>query len=100
MKWKTNGVEFRRGCHECLIAQFDGTGPWWELGAIGTQQTMKSEFKRLGEYFGANQCEVKPEYDDNDDQTESDIVSFLFNYHNGLFIYDEITQKYFRYQGE
>ena len=93
MKWITNGIEFRRGCHECLIARYDGAGCWWALGAIATQQTMKAEFKRLGEYLGASRCEVKKLYDEDDDQTEWDVASFRFT-NGGLRVEDEKTQRY------
>jgi len=99
MKWKTNGIQFRRGCHECLIAQFDRTGVWWSLGAIATQQTMKSEFKRLGEYLGATQCEVKELYGDDNNEVEQNVVSFRFHYDESLYVADDETQKYIPYKG-
>lgn len=83
MKWITNGIEFRRGCDESLIARYDGAGCWWELGALTTQQTMKAEFRRLGKYLGASRCEVKKRYDEDYNQMEFDIVYFRFT--NGCF---------------
>lgn len=97
MKWKTNGIQFRRGCHECLIAQFNGCGCWWGLGAMATQQTMKSEFKRLGDYLGATLCEVKELYDENDNETEQDVIYYRFNYLGQLLAADDETQKYIPY---
>lgn len=98
MKWNTNGITFRRGCYECLIAQFDGSGPWWSLGAIATQQTMKSEFRRLGNHLGAASCEVKALYDDSDNETEQNVLCFRFDSYDNLFVAEEETQKYVPYK--
>lgn len=99
MKWINNGIKYQRGCHECLIAQYDGKGCWWSLGAIATQQTMKSEFKRLGEYLGAARCEVKKLYDDDDNEVEQNVVVFNFFFCGKLYVVDETTQRYIPYQG-
>lgn len=97
MKWNNNGIKYNRGCHECLIAQYDSKGPWWSLGACATQQTMKSEFKRLGEYLNASACEVKLLYDDNDVEAENNVVSFRFNYSGVLLVANDELQKYLPY---
>lgn len=97
MKWNKNGIQFRRGCYETLIAQFDGCGNWWTFGGMATQQTMRSMFKRLGEYFGASHCEVKALFDDNDLETEESVVYFRFSYDERLLVADDATQKYIPY---
>ena len=82
MKWVNNGIKYLRGDHERLIAQFNGKGAWFTLRAFATQQTQKSEFKRLAEYFEDEVaiCEVKKMYDDDDNLTEDEIVVFDFHY--------------------
>lgn len=91
MKWNHNGITYRRGCYECLIAQYDGEGPWYAGEAIQTQQSMKSGFKRLGEYLGAKSVEVKPLYDKNDNPTETKICAFMSLY-NGGYRFREDTE--------
>lgn len=78
MKWMTNGVAFRCGCYECLIARFDDTPTWYTPRAMQTQQSQKSNFKRLGELLGAAKCEVKPMYNEDDTWTEENILVFDF----------------------
>ena len=75
MKWNHNGVTYRRGCYEGLIARYDGKGAWFCNRGLMTQQTMKACFKRLGEYLGASSVEVKPMWNEDDDcTTETNIV--------------------------
>lgn len=79
MKWTHNGIRYERGNHEFLIAKFDDTELWFAVRAnIATQQTLRSLFKRLGEYFNANKCEVLPMYDDHDEWSKEPIVVFDF----------------------
>lgn len=80
MKWINNGVTYKRGNYECLIAKFDDAPVWFTPRATQTQQTQKSNFKRLGELLDANKCEVKPMYNDSDEWTEENIVVFDFMY--------------------
>lgn len=77
MKWNTNGIKFARGNYESLIAQYNGSGAWFVMRGLATQQTQKSAFKRFGEFLGAQSCEVKPYYDENDHETESDVAVFM-----------------------
>ena len=74
MKWNHNGIKYRRGCYEVLIAQFDGKGSWFVNRAMQTQQSMKANFKRLGEFLGASSVEVKKLYDDDDNITETNVI--------------------------
>lgn len=82
MRWINNGIKYLRGDYECLIAQFNGIGCWFTLRASATQQTQKSEFKRLANYLDdeITICEVKKMYDDNDNLVEHDIIVFDFYY--------------------
>lgn len=80
MKWNNNGIAYRRGCYEPLIAQFDGKGHWYCNTALMTQQTMKSFFKELGEHLGAERIEVKPLWDENDNPTVTETMDFMKKY--------------------
>lgn len=80
MKWNNNGIKYQRGCYECLIAKFDDVDVWFTPRAMQTQQTMKANFKRLGELLETKVCEVMPMYGDNDEWTQENIVVFDFMY--------------------
>lgn len=80
MKWIKNGIEFKRGNYEVLIAKFDDTPVWFTLRAMATQQSQKGRFKQLGEMFEASRCEVKLMYNDADEWTEENIVVVDFMY--------------------
>lgn len=80
MKWNNNGIQYKRGCYECLIARYDESSVWFTPRAQQTQQSQKSNFKRLGELLEASKCEVMPMYDDNDEWTQNSIVVFDFHY--------------------
>lgn len=97
MKWNNNGIKYLRGCHLVLVAQFDGNGNWWAVGECCTQQAMKAEFKKLGEFLGAEHCEVKRLYNDDDVPVEKPIF-FRFGYDGTLFVGDDKTQKYYPYK--
>lgn len=86
MKWNNNGITYRRGCYEVLIAQYDGKGAWYCNAAMMTQQSMKACFKALGEYLGANTVEVKYLYDDNDAPTEATTTDFMKKY-DGTYMF-------------
>lgn len=74
MKWNNNDVKYERGNYECLIAQYNKTGAWVCVRAMATQQTQKHNFKELGEFLSAKECEVKRAYDDNDNPTETNVI--------------------------
>lgn len=86
MKWNHNGITYRRGCYETLIAQFDGKGPWYCNIPQMTQQSMRSCFKALGEHMGAEKIEVKHLYDEDDAPTESETMDFMKRY-DGSYIF-------------
>ena len=80
MKWIHNGVKYERGNHEFLIAKYDDVDVWFTVRAnIITQQSQKSNFKRLGEYLEANKIEVLPMYNEKDEWTKENIVVFDFH---------------------
>ena len=80
MKWNHNGITYRHGCYECLIARYDDTETWFTPRAQQTQQSAKSNFKRLGELFEAKKCEVQLMYNDSDEWTHDNIIVFDFMY--------------------
>lgn len=86
MKWNNNGIAYRRGCHEALIAQYDGKGPWYCNIPMMTQQCMKGCFKELGEYLGAESVEVKHLFDEDDAPTENETMDFMRKY-DGTYIF-------------
>ena len=88
MKWKHNGIMYRRGCYEILIAQYDGQGPWYANDPQMTQQSMRSCFKMLGEHLNAQSVEVKPLYDEDDNPTETKICVFM-RYYSGEYRFRE-----------
>lgn len=77
MRWNNNGVSYRRGCYEVLIAQFDGVGHWYCNIPMMTQQSMKRCFKDLGEHLGAKSVEVKYLYDENENATVTETMDFM-----------------------
>ena len=94
MKWIVqDGIKFERGNKEVLIARFNEDGAWFTLRAQATQQTQKSEFKRLGETLGAKSCEVKKYYDDNDIETETEVIVFMSMYDGSWRFYVETPQR-------
>ena len=77
MKWINNGIEYKRGNHEFLIAKFDDYDVWFVTRAnIITQQSQKKGFKELGEYLEAEKIEVMKMYDDNDEWAKNNIVVY------------------------
>lgn len=85
MKWNNNGITYRRGCYEVLIAQYDGKGCWYCNIPMMTQQSMKLRFKQLGEHLGAKSVEIKPLYDENEEPTESITTDFEVKYDGTYF---------------
>lgn len=90
MKWNHNGITYRRGCYEVLAAQYDGKGPWYVNDHQMTQQSMKSCFKKLGEYLNAQSVEVKPLYGEDDNATETEICVFM-RYYDGRYRFRNVT---------
>ena len=92
MKWIHNGIQYKRGCHEFLIAKYDDVDVWFVTRAnIATQQTQRAMFKELGEYMGAEKCEVLPMYDDKDEWTKENIVVFDRN-SEGKYLFWELFE--------
>lgn len=88
MKWNHNGITYRRGCYEALIAQFDEKGPWYCSIPMATQRTMRSCFKELGEYLGAESVEVKHLWEEDGTPTEKETRDFMQRY-DGTYIFKD-----------
>lgn len=90
MKWiNKEGVKFLRGCYEGLMARYDDTDIWFCMRGLATQQTQKAAFKRLGEYFNANVCEVKNLWDEDGNAVEDNVVVFMRLYSGEYKFYIE-----------
>ena len=93
MKWINNeGIKFLRGDYEGLIAKFDDVPQWFCMRALATQQTQKSAFKLLGEYFQAEKCEVKHMGDEDGNCVEEGVVIFEKMYSGEYKFYVETEQ--------
>lgn len=88
MKWNHNGIIYCRGCYEVLIAQFDGKGPWYCNIPMMTQQSMRTCFKALGEYLGAESVEVKHLWSEDDTPSETKTRDFMRRY-DGTYIFKD-----------
>ena len=92
IKWITNGVSFRRGNYETLIAKFDNSKTWLGLGAYCTTQTFKEEIRHLAQDFGAKVIELKPGFYKDDNglyyRTEKDVINFLYSNKRASFAVD------------
>lgn len=89
MKWINNGIEYKRGNHEFLIAKYDDVDVWFVTRAnIITQQAQKSGFRKLGEYLKAEKVEVMKMYDNNDEWTQENIVVYDVDYEGNYKFYN------------
>ena len=93
MKWKHNGITYPRGSYEALIARYNSDGAWFVARGLMTQQTMRSSFKALGEALNAHSIEVKRLYDDNDNETETEVIVFMKRYDGRYTFYLETPER-------
>lgn len=94
MKWNTNGVTFNRGNYRPLIAHFDNSKCWLALAACTTTSGFRAEIRRLANEYGAKTVELKYFYDDNDNQTETNVVDFMDMYS------EELDKRYYIFRNE
>lgn len=94
MKWNTNGVTFNRGNYRPLIAHFDNSKCWLSLAACTTTSGFRAEIRRLANEYGAKTVELKYFYDDNDNQTETNVVDFMDIYS------EELDKRYYIFRSE
>jgi hypothetical protein len=77
IKWKMNDVTFNRGNYRPLIAHFDNSKCWLALAAMTTTTGFRSEIRQLASEYGAKIIELKYMYDEEDRQTETEVIDFL-----------------------
>lgn len=90
LKWTMNDVTFERSNYRPVIARFDNSRCWLNLAATTTTSGFRSEIRRLATEYGANSVELKYFYDDNDNQTEKNVVDFLYLYDGSCVFRNEI----------
>lgn len=77
MKWNMNDVTFNRSNYRPVIARFNNSKCWLTVGAMTTTSSARSSIRSLAQEYGASFVELKYFYDDNDKQTEENVVDFL-----------------------
>lgn len=108
LKWTMNGVTFERSNYRPVIARFDNSRCWFSLAACccgTTTSSFRSEIRRLANEYGASSVELKYFYDDNDTQTETNVVDFLYLssgyiFRNELNVPDGSRREFISYEPE
>lgn len=65
IKWTANGISFRRGNYQDLIARLDNCSKWVAVGAICSTQTFKADIRAFAQKYDASEIEIRPYYDDD-----------------------------------
>lgn len=94
LKWTMNGVTFQRSNYRPLIARFDNSKCWLAVPAITTTSGFRSLIRQLAADFGASTVELKYFYDEEDRQTETEVVCFDRRYS------EEKDQSYYVFRNE
>ena len=77
IKWTADGISFRRGNYETLVARLDNCNKWVLVGAICSTSAFKSDIRRFAQTFGSTEVEIKPLYkDDKLTVSPSECVAF------------------------
>lgn len=104
LKWIfSDDVSLRRGNYRPLIAKYDNSKCWLSIPAFTTTYNAKRLFRELGQMYSSSQVEVKYLYDDEDRQTETNVVEFLkmpdgtFIFRNELNVPGETKRQYEKY---
>lgn len=92
IKWNCKDVNFSRGNYTPLVAKFNNSRVWLNVPVIMTTQAFRSSIRRLAQAYGAKTVTVKPFYDDNDIQTETQVVDFI-SLSNGYKFRNELAVK-------
>lgn len=105
IKWTLNGVSFARGNYRPIIARFDNSRCWFRVPAMTTTTGARSEFRALALEYGAKSVELKYFYDDEDQQTETNVVDFLklstgYIFRNELNVPPGSRRQFVNYQPE
>ena len=77
MKWNINDVTFNRSNYRPVIARFNNSKCWLTVGAMTTTSSARSSIRHLAQAYGASTIELKYFYDEDDNQTEQNVVDFL-----------------------
>ena len=77
IKWTMNDVTFQRSNYREVIARFDNSKCWLRIPAYTTTSAFKSLIRELAIAYSAKTIELKYFFDDNDHQTETNVVDFL-----------------------
>lgn len=94
LKWTMNGVTFNRSNYRPVIARFDNTTCWLSLAACTTTSGFRAAVRELAAAYGAKTVELKYFYDDDDNQTETNVVDFMKLYS------EELDKSYFIFRNE
>ena len=94
LKWTMNGVTFNRSNYRPVIARFDNTTCWLSLAACTTTSGFRAAVRELATAYGAKTVELKYFYDDDDNQTETNVVDFMKLYS------EELDRSYFIFRNE
>ncbi len=84
LKWTMNGVTFNRSNYRPVIARFDNTRCWLSLAACTTTSGFRAAVRELATEYGAKTVELKYFYDDDNNQTETNVVDFMKLYSEKL----------------
>lgn len=79
-----NGVTFNRSNYRPVIARFDNTRCWLSLAACTTTSGFRAAVRELATEYGAKTVELKYFYDDDNNQTETNVVDFMKLYSEKL----------------
>ena len=94
LKWTMNGVTFNRSNYRPVIARFDNTKCWLSLAACTTTSSFRASVRELATAYGAKTVELKYFYDENDNQTETNVVDFMKLYS------EELNKCYYIFRNE
>ncbi len=94
LKWTMNGVTFNRSNYRSVIARFDNTTCWLSLAASTTTCGFRASIRELATTYGAKTVELKYFYDDDDNQTETNVVDFIKLYS------EELDKSYYIFRNE
>lgn len=105
MKWIRNDVTFERGNHREAIARFDNSRCWFRADACMTTQSFRYDIHGLANVYGAKVVELKYFYDENGDQTETNVVDFLhfdgkYTFRSELRVPEGCRREFVYYQPE
>lgn len=97
-----NDVTFNRSNYRPLIARFNNSKCWLGIPAMTTTSGFRSSVRALAAAYGANEVELKYFYDNEDQQTETNVVDFLllstgYIFRNELNVPDGCRRQFKKY---